>query len=167
MTQEQQTLIIQVIQEILARMEIDAEVETREMESGAIFNLKTQDSGMLIGQYGANLAALQHLARILVFKKLHEPVHFVIDVEGYKNSREEFLRELARQAAERVRSTHETLILKPMSSYERRVVHAEISDLPDVTTESIGEDPERRIVIKPKTENSAQVKPGETEKQPE
>ena len=151
MTEEDQQNIKDVLRSILGFMEIQAEIETRVSDETLVFNLKTEDSSLLIGQYGANLAALQYLTRILSYKKLSEPAYFVVDVEGYKQEREEFLRELAQAAAERVRDTKESLLLKPMSSYERRVVHAEISKLPDIMTESIGEEPERRIRIKPKT----------------
>ena len=147
---EKQEAIKQVLTEILGAMGISAEIETRFLEETVIFNLKTEDSAMLIGQHGANLAALQYLARLLAFKKLQEPMQFVVDVEDYKKSREDYLRELARQAATRVRETKESLLLKPMSAYERRVVHAEISALPDITTESVGEEPERKVLIKPK-----------------
>ncbi len=152
MMPEQQEIVKPILQELLKYMGIHAEIETEGSEEGTlIFNLKTKDSGILIGQYGGNLGALQYLARVLVHKKLPSGIHFIVDVEGYKKSREEFLRELARQAAARVRDTKETLVLKPMASYERRVVHAEISKLPDIATESVGEEPERRILIKPKT----------------
>lgn len=151
MTPEQQEIVKTVLQEMLKYMEVRAEIETEVSEETSIFNVRTEDSGILIGQYGGNLGALQYLARVLVHKKLPEGVHFIVDVEGYKKSREEFLRELARQAAARVRDTKETLLLKPMASYERRVVHAEISKLPDIATESVGEEPERRILIKPKS----------------
>lgn len=149
---EKYETIKQVIVDILQHMGIEAEIENRFLEETVIFNLRTKDSGMLIGQYGANLAALQYLARLLAFRRLGESMRFVVDVEDYKKSREEFLRELARQAADRVRETKEALLLKPMSSYERRVVHAEISNLPDIMTESVGEDPERRVLIKLKTQ---------------
>lgn len=147
---EKYEVIKQVIAEILQHMGVEAEIENRFLEETVIFNLRTQDSGMLIGQYGANLNALQYLARLMAFRRLGEAIRFVIDVEDYKKSREEFLRELARQAADRVRETKESLLLKPMSAYERRVVHAEISSLSDIETESVGEEPERRILIKPK-----------------
>lgn len=150
MNQDQQEIVKQVLRELLDHMGISAEQETEVSEETVIFNLKTPDSGILIGQHGANLGALQYLARILVHKRMPESAHFIVDVEGYKKSREEFLRELARQAAARVRETKENLLLKPMAAYERRVVHAEISKLPDIVTESIGEEPERRILIKPK-----------------
>lgn len=147
---EKYEVIKQVLLDILEKMGMTAEIEQRFLEETAIFNLRTPDSAMLIGQHGANLNSLQYLARLLAFKRLGESVQFVVDVENYKKSREDFLRELARQAADRVRETKESLLLKPMSSYERRVVHAEIGALSDITSESIGEEPERRVQIKPK-----------------
>ena len=150
MKEEDQQTIKDVLRSILDFMGIQVEIETRVSDETLVFNLKTEDSSLLIGQHGANLNALHHMTRILSYKKLSEPAYFVVDVEGYKREREEFLRELAQAAAERVRGTRESLLLKPMSSYERRVVHAEISKLPDIMTESVGEEPERRILIKPK-----------------
>jgi spoIIIJ-associated protein len=146
--EERTQFVKQVLRELLDHMGINAEIETEVSEETLVFNLRTPDSGILIGQHGTSLGALQYLARALVHKKMPEAVHFVLDVEGYKKSREEFLRELARQAAARVRETKEALLLKPMAAYERRVVHAEISKLPDIATESTGEEPERRVLIK-------------------
>lgn len=152
MNDEQIKTVKDILQELLGHMGIPAEIEAEGSSEGTvIFNLKTADSGILIGQYGGNLTALQYLARLLAYKKFpQDPLRFVIDVEGYKKNREEFLRELARQAAARVRETRESLLLKPMLAYERRVIHAELSELPDIATESVGEEPERRILIKPK-----------------
>lgn len=143
-------IVKQTLYKLLSFMDINAEIEHQIQEGMVIFNLKTEDSGILIGPRGGHLSALQYLTRIVVHKKLSQDLHFVLDVEGYKKSREDFLRELARQAAARVQDTKETLLLKPMSSYERRVIHEEISDLPDVVSESTGEEPERRVLIKPK-----------------
>ena len=151
MNQESQTIIKETLLGILVNMGISAEIEWEVLEDTAIFNVRTPDSGILIGQHGANLGALQYLTRVLVHKKSSGSDHFVVDVEGYKKNREEFLRELARQAVTRVRDTKQTLLLKPMMAYERRVVHAEISKHPDIITESVGEEPERRILIKPKS----------------
>lgn len=153
MNDQQQQDIKEVIIDLLQRMDIKAEVETRFLEETVIFNIKSFDSSLLIGQYGANLNAFQYLTRILVHKRLGETVHFIIDVENYKKTREDFLRELAKQAAMRVRDTHQGLLLKPMLSYERRVVHDEINRLPDIMSESVGDEPERRVLIKPKNNN--------------
>lgn len=150
MEAEQQDQIKQILHEMLQRMGISAEIQTEVSDETLIFNIKTEDSGILIGNHGSHLDALQYLARVLVHKKMPENGHFVVDIGGYKKSREEFLKELARQAAERVRNTKETLFLKPMASYERRVIHSEVAKLEDVTSASEGEEPERRVVIKPK-----------------
>lgn len=151
MTEEDQEQVKSILRELLSNMGLSAEIETEVSEETLVFNLRTPDSGILIGSHGGNLEALQYLTRVLAHKQLPVNLHFVVDVEGYKKSREEFLRELARQAAARVRDTRETLLLKPMAAYERRVVHAEISKLSDIMTESVGEEPERRILIKPKS----------------
>lgn len=148
--ENEQETIRQILRALLEQMGIVAEIETRLADEIPIFDLKTSDSNLLIGQHGGNLAALQYLVRHLAYKRLGKPVHFIVDVEGYKRGREEYLRALARQVAERVRGTKESLLLKPMSAYERRVIHAEISQFQDVASESTGEEPERRIVIKPK-----------------
>ncbi len=150
MTPEQTDAIQGLLREMLEKMGVSAEIQTEVSEETSIFNVKTEDSGILIGAHGSHLEALQYLTRVLVHKKLLDQVHFVVDVEGYKQSREEFLKELARQVAERVRETRETLFLKPMQSYERRVIHSEIGKLGDVVSLSEGEEPERRVVIKPR-----------------
>ena len=150
MTEQDQKIIKDILQSLLGFMGITAEIETRGSDETLVFNLKTNDSSLLIGQRGGNLNALQYMTRLLSYKPLSQLPYFVVDVEGYKQEREEFLRELAQAAAERVRDTKESLLLKPMASYERRVVHSEISKLPDIMTESVGEEPERRIRIKPK-----------------
>ena len=160
MTPTDQEIVKQALRELLEHMGLKAESETEvAVQATTIFNLRTPDSGILIGAHGANLGALQYLVRILSYRKLSEPTHFIIDVEGYKKTREEFLRELARQAAERVRQTKETLLLKPMLAFERRVVHDELSKFPDIATESQGEEPERRVLIKPQGVGQGQNEP--------
>ena len=150
-SEELQEKIRTKILELLTLLGIEAEVETEDREGQLTFNIKSKDSRMLIGQYGQNLKALQHIIRLLVRKNWtaeHEAPVFYLDVEGYRKSRQEFLAELARKAAFRVRTTKQTLILKPMSSYDRRVIHMYLKDSTDLITESIGEEPERRVVIK-------------------
>ena len=150
MTDEQKENVKEILRETLEKMGVSAQIEEKVSGETLIFNIKTADSGILIGNHGAHLEALQYLTRVLAHKKLLDQTHFVIDVEGYKQSREEFLKELARQVAERVRETKETLFLKPMQSYERRVIHSEIGKLDGVVSLSEGEEPERRVVIRPK-----------------
>jgi len=73
----------------------------------------------------------------------------LIDINDYRKSRTNYLMDLARQAVGRVRNTQKAEALVPMTPYERRVVHMELASCPDITTESIGEEPHRRVVIKP------------------
>lgn len=151
MSKEEQEIVTGILREVLEKMGVSAEIQTKVSEETLIFNLVSDDSGILIGSYGAHLEALQYLVRVLAHKKIPgQVVHFVVDVGGYKKSREDFLKELAIQASARVRETRETLFLKPMSSYERRVIHSEVGKLDDIVSLSEGEEPERRVVIRPK-----------------
>ena len=114
------------------------------------FNITIEDPNLLIGQYGAHLQSLQHIARILVRRKVTEPIHFVIDVNEYKKRREEYLRQMAKASVQEAQSANKLVMMKPMLAYERRIVHAELAKFPGVVTESVGEEPNRRIVIKVK-----------------
>lgn len=147
-----QELIKQQIEKFLSLMGIAALVSIEDRAGRLVFNIHTEDSSMLIGQYGANLVALQHLIRLVVRRQLSPEeqtgLNFIVDVEDYRKSRDDFLIELAKQAAQRARETKTTLVLKPMSSYDRFVIHTQLAEFPDLTTESVGEEPERRVVIK-------------------
>ncbi|MEK9181143.1 MAG: R3H domain-containing nucleic acid-binding protein [Patescibacteria group bacterium] len=146
-----QEKIKEQIQKLLGLLGVAGSIIIEDRAGSLVFNIKTEDSRLLIGQHGANLNALQHLARLLARKELgaeEQMVEFFLDVEDYRKNREEFLNELARQAASRVRDTKQTLILKPMSGYDRYVIHSFLAKTDDLATESIGEEPERRIVIK-------------------
>jgi spoIIIJ-associated protein len=147
--------IRQHIETLLELIGIEGSVAIEDRDGQLVFNIKTSDSRMLIGQYGAHLRAFQHITRLLV-RRASEDMQaenfpeFYVDIEDYRRNRDEFLKALARQAAERVRETKETLFLKPMHSYERRVIHSEISKLDYVVSLSEGQEPERRVVIRPK-----------------
>lgn len=120
--------------------------------------IDTPDAALLIGMHGATLEALEHLLRILVFRYLEKqgetaaPPEIRLDVGGYRNKQVEELTSLALRAIEHVRQTGQPEVLRPMNAYERRLVHMAIADQEGITTESIGSDPNRRVVIKPKTE---------------
>lgn len=147
-----QEKISQQIEKLLELMGVEGTVAIEDRQGRLVFNIHTPDSSVLIGQYGSHLQALQHITRVLARRLLpaEEEVNFYLDVEDYRRDREQFLVELARQAAFRVRQTKQTLVLKPMSSFERFVIHSSLATNEDLVTESIGEEPERRIVIKPK-----------------
>lgn len=118
-------------------------------ENNILVNIQTEQAGFLIGQAGANLNALQHLARILVSKKNGQPIRFILDVNNYRKNRLELLKELAKDIAKQALSKKVSLVLHPMPAYERRIIHLALADEPEINTQSTGQEPRRRIVVKP------------------
>ena len=104
---------------------------------------------MLLGEYGNNLAAIEHLIKRIVMKKYNEDVRFTLDINDYRMRRLEDLKQNVKSAAKDVRLYHKSVYLSPMSSFERRIVHLLLAEYPDITTESPGERYERRVMIKP------------------
>jgi spoIIIJ-associated protein len=105
--------------------------------------------GALIGRKGERLSALQHLVNLMLSRRMGAWTRVLVDVEDYRGRRERQLVELARRAAERVVATGTMLQLEPMPALERRWVHIALREIPGVSTQSIGEEPQRRVVILP------------------
>ncbi|MDP4001692.1 MAG: R3H domain-containing nucleic acid-binding protein [bacterium] len=160
-TPEQKNNITETIKRIIAPMNVECEVSIREEIVGG--NLPAgkagkevvfasisapEDAKFLIGKNGQNLQALEHIVRSL-FLKQGENLTLFVDVNDYKKSRATHVATLAKEAVMRVRNTQRPEALTPMSPYERRIVHMELASVSDVTTESIGQEPQRRIVVKP------------------
>ncbi len=112
--------------------------------------IEIDEPQILIGQGGQTLFEIQRLLRAILCKKLQKVFYINLDINGYKKKKIEYLKNLARELADQASSNKEEKVLMPMSSYERRVVHAELSQRTDVTTESCGDGFDRHIVIKPK-----------------
>lgn len=109
-----------------------------------------RDGRFLIGRGGENLQAFEHLVRVLLARRFGADIPTVVcDVNNYRHERAEYLRAVARSVAQRVQLEGRPISLRPMSAFERRVVHLELSTRPDVVTESEGAGLERRIVVKP------------------
>lgn len=109
-----------------------------------------RDLGMLIGRRGENLAQLQYLVNVLANKRLSKWTRVILDIEGYRLRREESLINLARRVARQVARNRRPISLEPMPPNERRVVHVALRDDADVTTQSSGEGPLRRVTIYPR-----------------
>ncbi len=152
-SEENKERITAMIKKIVGFMNLDCQVEIRE-ESGP--ELKTTTVSMytpdnarfIIGKNGQNLKAFEHLVRAMLLRN-NDGRNIVVDINDYKKSRASFVVDAAKQAVSRVRNTQKAEVLAPMSAYERRVVHMELASYPDVATESIGDEPQRRVVIKP------------------
>jgi len=126
------------------------EVDVLEKEKKIIkANVKVEEPQILIGEKGKTLDKIQKLLAKVLNKKTGERLFLNLDVNNYKEKKMDYLKDVAREAADEVAFLGEEKVLPPMSSFERRVVHMELSDHPNVVTESRGEDSERRLVIKP------------------
>ena len=145
--------VVTMIKKIIGFMNLDCQVEVREeggTESKAtVVSIYTPDNvRFIIGKNGQNLKALEHLVRAVVSKN-SDNQNIVVDINDYKKSRASFVVDTAKQAVSRVRNTQKAEVLPPMSAYERRIVHMELASYPDGVTESVGDEPQRSIVIKP------------------
>ncbi len=110
-----------------------------------------EGAGLLIGHHGETLDSLQYLANLAANKKIkgekHEYVKITLDVEGYRAKREDNLRALARRMAAKVIKGKKSVMLEPMNPYERRIIHSEIQKVAGVSTNSIGSENNRRVVM--------------------
>ncbi len=142
--------IAKIIQEILDGMAVSSRVSIEQNVNGFTYNISSPDSNLLIGQRGANLQALQTLAHNIAFKKFGMIDRFTIDVDDYKKKREWYLRETAKRAIEHMKKTGRPVMLEPMPAHDRRIIHAFLSADFNYETESVGQEPNRRVLIKPK-----------------
>lgn len=138
------------IEKFFQKMTIDVKLESiSQREETLLVNLKTEEPKILIGEKGQTMLAIQRLLRVITRRKIPETFFIDLDINGYKKKKIEYLREMARSVADEVALTKKEKILSPMLSYERRIIHLELAGRQDVTTESIDQEPERRVVIKP------------------
>jgi len=134
----------------LMKVKVGVEVgEDKENEAIAV-QLTTEEPGILIGFHGETLAAFQLLLSLIVNKKFDQWTRILVNVNDYRQKREESLRMVALNAAQKVKFSNEAVVLTNLSPAERRIVHLTLADHPDVESVSEGQGNERRLVIKPK-----------------
>jgi spoIIIJ-associated protein len=143
-----------ILETLMGHLGFDARVEVAAGETSRL-NVVAQGEdrealGALIGRKGERLSALQHLVNLMLSKEMGSWTRVLVDVEDYRGRRERQLRELANRAAERVMETGKMLQLEPMPALERRWIHLTLRDDPGVATQSIGEEPNRRVVLVPR-----------------
>lgn len=150
-----------VLERLLTLMGVSGSIEpqthslvegVQKADDSVAFDIKSDDSGILIGRRGHTLSCLQYIVRLIVSHQVKTMVPIVIDVEGYKQRRYQGLQVLARHVAEQVKAKGMPFPLEPMPAAERRIVHLTLVDHPDVTTQSIGQGDFRKVVIVPKDE---------------
>lgn len=128
-------------------MEVEIESEYDEVEKEMSLNLIGDDMGILIGKRGQTLDSIQYLTSLVVNKGEEEYIRVKVDIENYRERREETLVNLAKNLAHKVKRTHREVELEPMNPYERRVIHSTLQGDKYVLTRSEGEEPYRHVVI--------------------
>ncbi|MBV9614020.1 MAG: protein jag [Ktedonobacteraceae bacterium] len=147
-SREDVEITVDVLQHILRYMNIHATVQVRSTNPLTL-NIHgiNENLGLLIGRRGETLAALQLLVNLVVSHRTRHRMRIIVDAENYREHREENLRSLALRVAQQVRNYRRSIALEAMPPHERRIVHIALSDSKDISTESIGEGDERRVVI--------------------
>ncbi len=144
----------EILENLMRLMEFEVAVEIRAGETSRLNVIGEGDEkealGALIGRKGERLSALQHLVNLMLSRRMGDWTRVLVDVEDYRGRRERQLVEIARRAAERVGETGKMLQLEPMSALERRWIHIALRDNADVATQSIGEEPNRRVIVLPR-----------------
>ena len=146
----------EVLERLLDMMSIDAETSVRAPETPgdgaelarAVLDVEGEDLGVLIGRRGQTMASLQYLVNLIVSRKYKGQGPFTVDVEGYRQRREQSLRDLAFRMAERVRTSGRSVTLEPMPANERRIVHLALAKDPTVSTSSVGDGDARKVSIR-------------------
>lgn len=138
------------IEKFFNKMGIEGNVEVLSQKDNTLFvNFKTKEAQILIGEKGEILFSIQHILRLILRKKINKEFFLDLDIGGYKKKKIEYLKELAKAIADEVSLSKKARILEPMPAYERRIIHLELASRPDVITESVGKEPNRRVIIKP------------------
>ena len=143
-----------ILEQLLVHIGFDARVDVETGETSRLNVLgaegEREELGALIGRKGERLSALQHLVNLMLSRQMGAWTRVLVDVEDYRGRRERQLREIAERAAAKVVETGKMLQLEPMPALERRWIHLALKGNPDVATQSIGEEPNRRIVVLPR-----------------
>jgi spoIIIJ-associated protein len=140
----------EIVDQLLTRMGIRCQVSTRATPEAIVVDVSGRDLGVLIGWRGETLRALQTMTNLLASRKLGPDQRVIVDVERYRQRREHTVREIAYRAARQVKVTGDPITLDAMQPFERRAIHLALEADPDVTTISIGEEPDRRVVVGPR-----------------
>jgi len=139
-----------LLEGLLKHMGVRAQVTVRVGSDPITLDVSGRDLGALIGWRGETLRALQSVTNVMVGKHLNEGERVIVDVERYRQRREHTVREIALRAARQVKMTGDAITLDAMQAFERRAIHLALEEDPDVTSSSIGEEPDRRVVVGPR-----------------
>ena len=183
-TEEEKQYAVEFANNLLKNMEIDAVAAIDGTESagegGTVYPrlvISGDGAGILIGHHGETLDAIQYLVNLSALRRggntQKEFVKIVVDIEGYREKREETLRALARRTAAKAQKYRKNVLLEPMNPYERRIIHSELQGVENISTHSVGSDETRKIVVtyegpdkverRPRRQNNRRRQSGTTE----
>lgn len=145
---QQSEIAADYVEGLLDVLDMDGDIDELVTNDRPVVEIVGKGLQSLVGQRGATLEALQELARLAVFRQTGAPSRLLLDIGGYRNTRRNELAAVARNAVERVRELGEPVRLEPMSAFERKCVHDVINATDGVVSESQGEEPNRRIVVR-------------------
>jgi spoIIIJ-associated protein len=137
----------EIVEKILTALGFPAAVEEHKLDGGCFIEVKTEDSGRLIGRQGQTLADLQYLANRILFQQNPSAPKITVDVGGYRAQARAALVKRAQDAAEKVRRWGDAVELEPMSAFDRRIVHHALKDDPEVETHSVEVDGSDKKVL--------------------
>ena len=135
------------MEEIIKELPENTAYAIHKDKTGLNVEISNENLGFLIGYRGETLYAFQNILSAIAGKDIDKKVRVILDIEGYKAKREKTLEELAEKVAKTVIKTRKPVKLEPMQAYERKIIHSKLQQNDKVQTESIGEEPNRRIVI--------------------
>lgn len=150
LTKQELTKIKEIIEEFFKKMTIPVEVEVKPLSEQTLpASIETESPQILIGERGQTLFEIQRLLKLILRRKIDKTFYLDLDVSGYKEKKVVHLKQLARSTADEVALNKKEKVLSSMSAYERRIIHLELADRENITTESIGQEPERRVIVRP------------------
>lgn len=135
------------IKDFTDKLNEDVSYKIEKETSGLKVELNSQNLGYLIGYRGETLYSLQNILSAIAGKGIENKVRVILDIEGYKLKREKTLEELAQKVAKTVVRTGKSIKLEPMRAYERKIIHSKLQENEKIETKSIGEEPNRRIIV--------------------
>lgn len=155
MSDEYMAGIRTIVEELVARLGFQATVAVtadHHLETSYLCSITVAEGqNFLIGQYGMNLAALQHLVRIMARKRIGEKLDIVVDVNDYFLEKKQILEKEAKQALAEVMQNNASVTLRPMLPYERKIIHSFLATHESVQTESVGIGEDRKVIVRPRT----------------
>lgn len=145
-----QKKVEKVLKEFFKKSTFEVDCKIGEFRDNNLkIDLQAEQAEVLIGPQGKTLHSLQVILGRIVRKQFEEHIYLDIDINNYKQNKVKYLEEMAKNIADKVALNHKPETLAAMTSYERRIIHMALADRTDITTESTGDETERRVVINP------------------